>query len=423
MKILQILEESPSLDFTIPLFEFVDDKKNEILIFTTKPSYLNWFDHEPKKLFTNDKSIEFATSVDTLFFGSLLTRVIKYVCRNNRDNLNNLLSKILRKCINYFINNISNPVKYFEIFFDGLPDYVFIDTRNDFDNGKINKSIFKWIDQHSLKTIGVPVSSYTIEGTKWGPVTPFGKLEDNERPVKSFPLNYEYWMASEQRFVVEQLGDTPYKSVGYTGVDDKYIELIKNSENKNISNSFNILLNVRHFGTSRNFGPAAGKYIYEDILNFFITLKNCMEENNTHKFNLIIKPHYYVNFKNFHKILKKVGIKNYKFIRTSIYKSLENIDLVIGMHTSVNLISILYSKPTILFPQILTKKLMEQDLKSKNMYTKLNGYCENENEFTEKFKIFLDQNIRLKYSNEDKNHISKFFESSSIDKIMADLNL
>ena len=182
-------------------------------------------------------------------------------------------------------------------------------------------------------------------------------------------------------------------------------------------------MNVRHFGTSRNFGPAAGKYIYEDILNFFITLKNCMEENNTHKFNLIIKPHYYVNFKNFHKILKKVGIKNYKFIRTSIYKSLENIDLVIGMHTSVNLISILYSKPTILFPQILTKKLMEQDLKSKNMYTKLNGYCENENEFTEKFKIFLDQNIRLKYSNEDKNHISKFFESSSIDKIMADLNL
>tara|TARA_B100000609_G_C16894014_1_gene271142 strand:- start:112 stop:558 length:447 start_codon:yes stop_codon:yes gene_type:complete len=148
-----------------------------------------------------------------------------------------------------------------------------------------------------------------------------------------------------------------------------------------------------------------------------------MEENNTHKFNLIIKPHYYVNFKNFHKILKKVDIKNYKFIRTSIYQSLENIDLVIGMHTSVNLISILYSKPTILFPQILTKKLMEQDLKSKNMYTKLNGYCENENEFTEKFKIFLDQKIRLKYSNEDKNHIRKFFESSSIDKIMADLNL
>ena len=66
---------------------------------------------------------------------------------------------------------------------------------------------------------------------------------------------------------------------------------------------------------------------------------------------------------------------------------------------------------------------MEQDPKSKNMYTKLNGYCENENEFTEKFNMFLDQKIRQKYSNEDRNHISKFFESSSIDKIMADLNL
>ena len=284
MKILQILEESPSLDFTIPLFEFVDDKKNEILIFTTKPSYLNWFDHEPKKLFTNDKSIEFATSVDTLFFGSLLTRVIKYVCRNNRDNLNNLLSKILRKCINYFINNISNPVKYFEIFFDGLPDYVFIDTRNDFDNGKINKSIFKCIDQHSLKTIGVPVSSYTIEGTKWGPVTPFGKLEDNERPVKSFPLNYEYWMASEQRFVVEQLGDTPYKSVGYTGVDDKYIEEVELSRNWHWMWS-KFYFNKKHRGifTSSFLGLIS---LLGNFIRYFIYLLTFNKKRNIYKMRM-----------------------------------------------------------------------------------------------------------------------------------------
>jgi len=36
LRILQILEESPSLDFTIPIFEFIDNEKNQVLIFTAK---------------------------------------------------------------------------------------------------------------------------------------------------------------------------------------------------------------------------------------------------------------------------------------------------------------------------------------------------------------------------------------------------
>ena len=38
MKVLQIIEESPSLDFTLPIFDFLDTENNQILIFTTKPS-------------------------------------------------------------------------------------------------------------------------------------------------------------------------------------------------------------------------------------------------------------------------------------------------------------------------------------------------------------------------------------------------
>ena len=76
LKILQILEESPSLDFTIPIFEFIDNEKNQVLIFTTKPSYLNWFDHEPEKLLVKNKFISFATSVDTLFLNPILTQSI-----------------------------------------------------------------------------------------------------------------------------------------------------------------------------------------------------------------------------------------------------------------------------------------------------------------------------------------------------------
>lgn len=425
LKILQILEESPSLDFTIPIFEFIDNEKNQVLIFTAKPSYLNWFDHEPEKLLVKNKFISFATSVDTLFLNPILTKSIKKISKNNRDNLNNPMAKIFRKLVNYVINHYSNPIKYFDTFFNGLPDYVLIDTRNDLDIGKMNTKIFNWIEKNSIKTIGVPVSSYTIEGTKWGPITPFGKYDEKERPIKQFPSNYEFWMASNQKFVVEQLGDTLHRTVGYPGVDSKYIELIENEDSnyKAFENSINILLNVRHFGSDRNIGPAAGKYVYEDVLRFFENIKECIDENSDYDFQFIIKPHYYVNFKSFHRILKKVGIQNYKFKRTSIYHSFKNIDFVIGMHTSVNLISILFKKPTILFPQILTKELMKQDSKSEEMYKTLNGYCVDENNFKVNFKRFLDIEKRNNFSTQDFEHIRKFFQDNSIDKIIKILKL
>ena len=423
MKVLQIIEESPSLDFTLPIFDFVDTEKNQILIFTTKPSYLNWFDHEPEELLKKNKEISFATSVDTLFLSPAIAKIIKNLCKKSRDNINNPLEKILRKFLKYFINYYSNPVKYFEKFFNGLPDYVMIDTRNDLDNGKINHKIFEWVEHYSLKTIGVPVSLYTIEGVQWGPITPFGKYKENQRPIKKFPSNYEYWMGREQKYVINQLADITYKTVGYPGVDNIYIELYSDNPSSEIKKTLNVLLNVRHFGSSRKIGQGTGKYIYQDVHDFFKNLKDCISNYPEYEFRFLIKPHYYVNFKSFNKILKKVGITNYSFLRTSIYNSFKNIDFVIGMHTSVNLVSILFNKPTILYPQVLTQEFMKQDLKLKQMYIALNGFCTDIDEFKIKFESFLDKEKRTKLSTEDQKHIRSFFQDNSIENIIKDLKM
>ena len=117
------------------------------------------------------------------------------------------------------------------------------------------------------------------------------------------------------------------------------------------------------------------------------------------------------------------GIENYSFLRTSIYNSLKNIDFVIGMHTSVNLVSILFDKPTIIYPQVLTQEFMKQDLKSKQMYTTLNGFCADTDEFKIKFGSFLDKGKRIKLSTEDQKHLRSFFKDSSIDNIIKDLKM
>ena len=174
------------------------------------------------------------------------------------------------------------------------------------------------------------------------------------------------------------------------------------------SKEINLLVNIRHFGKNRNLGYGIGQYNIDDIILFFETLKECIDIESSKKFNLFIKPHYYVNFLDFDKILKDLGIKNYNFLKTSIYKALNNIDIVIGMHTSVNLITALSGYPTLLFPQVLSNNIKKDDIKTKKMYEGMIGYCNNEDEFKEKFRFFLDTENRTNISIKDKEHIRKF---------------
>ena len=417
MKILQLVEESPSLDFTVPIFEFLD-KEDKILVYSTKSSYEHWYDHDPINLLVNNKKVDFSTVIDSTKLSSFFKRILKLGTKNNRDNINNFFHRIINKLFNEIIDITSEPIDFFEDYFDGLPDLILIETRNDLKPNRVNKKIFNWINKNLIKTIGVPVSSYTLEGVKWSPIEPFGKSNLGYKPFNDFPKNYEYWLASKQPFVIEQLKETPHKIVGYPGVDSKWLNLFKYDHvGKNSSNEVNILLNIRHFGQKRNLEPAKGKYVYEDVFNFFYTLKTYIDSLDGIKVNLFIKPHYYVNFKSFEEIFNKLEIKNYEFLRTSIYNSLMNINFVIGLHSSVNLISTLAGIPTLLFPQVLTEKFKNEDSKTKTIYEGLQGYCKNEDEFKLKFELFLDKEKREEMLQKDKKHLRGFFEDGTIEDI------
>jgi len=66
---------------------------------------------------------------------------------------------------------------------------------------------------------------------------------------------------------------------------------------------------------------------------------------------------------------------------------------------------------------------MKQDSKSEEMYKTLNGYCVDENNFKVNFKRFLDIEKRNNFSTQDFEHIRKFFQDNSIDKIIKILKL
>ena len=74
MKILQIVEESPSLDFTIPIFDQIHEE-NEIIIFTIRPTYNYWFDHKPEKLFPENNTNVIVTGPDKELVGKVASEI------------------------------------------------------------------------------------------------------------------------------------------------------------------------------------------------------------------------------------------------------------------------------------------------------------------------------------------------------------
>tara|TARA_B100000029_G_scaffold516748_1_gene633631 strand:+ start:6764 stop:8032 length:1269 start_codon:yes stop_codon:yes gene_type:complete len=422
MNILQIVEESPSLDFSLPFLQFTDDD-SKVLVFSTKPSYKHWYEDTPDNLIFRDKNITFFTTLDTMNAPRIVKKILYKFTKKNRSNTDNFFEKVLRKICTAVINVFSKPNIFINEYFSGNPDVVLIETRNDLIPNKVNKDLFNWINKNNIKCIGIPNSAYTLESVKWSPITPFGKHNIKAAPFYKFPNNYEYWMTSSQPYVIEQLKEVPYRIVGYPGADTNWINLFRFDENRNIdSKEINLLLNIRHFGKNRNLGFGIGQYNIDDIKLFFNILKECIERENQIKFNLYIKPHYYVNFSDFEKILKDLEIKNFEFLKTSIYKALNNIDIVIGLHTSVNLISALSGYPTLLFPQVLTDNIKKDDIKTKNMYEGMRGYSENKDEFKEKFRFLLNNKNRIDFSKKDREHLREFFDDKSIENILSYLN-
>ena len=87
-------------------------------------------------------------------------------------------------------------------------------------------------------------------------------------------------MGSEQKYVINQLADITYKTVGYPGVDNIYIELYSDNPSSEIKKTLNVLLNVRHFGSSRKRGQGTGKQIVEYLLENCGIKEVCVNEQN-----------------------------------------------------------------------------------------------------------------------------------------------
>ena len=421
MKILQIVEESPSLDFTIPIFDQIHEE-NEIIIFTIRPTYNYWFDHKPEKLFPeNNTNVIFLDLIKISKFPRIVTKFFRLFVLNNRDNTNNFLSKSLRVFFTYLLDLSSDIQKIFDNFSDnGFPDIVMVDSRNDLKINNINKKLFTLINNKKIKTIGVPVSTYVREGWFF-PVNLFGTSSKLNFPFNKLPNKFEFWSTTYQPKTKDQLEKNQYRIVGYSGLNENWLSKWTGEKKENVK-EIKILLNIRHFDEDIGEQNKPGPYTADEVEKFFSFLSSLQEELKDYKIEFILKPHYYMNFESLNKLLINSKIKNTKTFRTSIYNSLKNVDIVVGLHTSVNIVTSAAKIPTILYPETQTKIIGETDKKTSEMYTSHPGYAESKEEFKNLFIKSLDIESRNKLGKECYLWSKKIFGDTSMKNIISQIN-
>ena len=412
MKILQIVEESPSLDFTLPIFNELN-QETEIIILSTRPTFNYWFDHNPDDLLPSKKeNIKFLDLISISKFPLIVKNIFFIFTKNNRNNTNNFLTKLLRKIFTYLLEARFNLDQVFTEFKQqGKPDLILIDSRNDLRTNKVFKDIFNFIHENEVKTIAVPVSTYVREGIEID-VDFFSQKKKRQYPFNVMPKNFEFWTTTEQPNYQKQLSTENYRVVGYSGLDNTWLKHFNKKESSEYE--INILINIKHFSKKIKSQNNPGPYSINEIEKFFDTLHSLEVNYPEYKFNFILKPHYYMNYKDLKKTLNRSKIKNYKILRTSIYKAINEIDIVIGLHTSVNIISSAAGIPTILYPETQMYIIGETDQKTIEMYKCHPGYTENIKEFEIIFKDSLNLTIRSKLGKDCLKWSKKFFNLDTI---------
>ena len=414
MKILQIVEESPSLDFTLPVFNELDND-TKIIILCSRPSYSYWFDHDPSKLLPKEKpNILFLDLISISQFRGLLKKLILKFTKNNRNNTNNFFTKSLRIIFTNILEKKFDFSLVLNSFDDEPIDLVLIDSRDDLRTNKIFKEVFDYIHTNNIKTIAVPVSTYVREGIEIS-VKPFNRSKNNTYPFNLLPSNFEFWTTTNQPNYFQQLKKQEYRMVGYSGLDKIWLDNF--TSNKKSVNELNILLNIKHFTKNLKIQTNPGPYASEEVFEFFLNLKKLELTFPDYKFNFVLKPHYYMNFNVLTELLVESKINNFRILRTSIYRAIENIDLAIGLHTSVNIICSAASIPTILYPETQMGIIGSTDPKTIEMYSSHPGFSDNVDHFYNLFQNCLDSDFRTNLGTKSSKWCKQYFETNVLKEI------
>ena len=233
------------------------------------------------------------------------------------------------------------------------------------------------------------------------------------------PQNFIHWIPFKE--------GTPWKAsktprnqfiyTGYPGFDDSWLRYLKSRAIltlKSVS-KINILYIIRRYVDKND--PIFKNLDYyildkEDVFNPLIALTNWARKNDL-KVSITVKPHPKNPIEQLNHDLTLVGLDEIKITNEPIYGTLNNIDFVISIHSTILFVPILYGIPTIVLNGTLHKKVINRWPVLKNLYNNLSFFVENHDDLENAFSYAINGIKNKHIIEKDIEHVYNYFDNNS----------
>lgn len=300
------------------------------------------------------------------------------------------------------------------------PDLVLFDNRSVTQfPGRDN--FYAWMYQHKVNVALLPHAPHLRD-----PVKEFCAFDENGESLPDF---CEFWVPLRFGEPWRQLPDkrAQFQVTGYPGLDSAWLEwcIRKEGEFKPVIKSgrkIRCLFVMRRYmpkGVVRP--PKLDPYIvdYEDVFDTLMALGRSFKDLRC-DIELILKPHPANNYSVLASDMQYSGFSDWRISHESIYALLPEVDVVVGLFSTVLLVPAMAGIPTLLVKTRLQDVVHSEWSLLEEMYTNMKYYVPTLDGLTAVVENALS-NIGSGHDAENLAHLRYYFPDNAVENILDNL--
>ncbi len=308
-----------------------------------------------------------------------------------------------------------------EVLLDEIaPDIILFDNRA-LTHFPGRDDFYAWMYKHKVKVALLPHAPHLRD-----PIREFCAFDEKGQSLPDF---CEFWVPMKFGEPWKQIPDrrSQFRITGYPGLDSLWLErCVSNGGVFNpcikSRNKVRCLFVLRRYipkGVDRP--PKLDPYIvdYEDVFDTLMALRRSFKELNQ-EVELILKPHPANNYSVLASDMMHFGFSDWRISHESIYALLAEVDMVVGLFSTVLLVPSMAGIPTVLIKTRLQEVVHSEWPLLESMYTNMQYYAPTLDGLTPVLEKALI-NIGSHHNSEDSVRLRRFFPDNATENVVSSL--
>lgn len=334
-----------------------------------------------------------------------------------------LFANLFQSAATFVENRVTTKIVNTEVILTRLnPDFVLFDNRS-MTHFPGREDLYAWMNRHRVKVALLPHAPHLRD-----PVREFCPFDEKGEMLPDF---CEFWVPFKFGEPWRMLSNRreQFQITGYPGLDSDWLKQCRRGfrEEKLLvrpAKKIRCLYVMRRYMPKGKVRPAnLDPYIvdYQDVFGPLTALAQSFSTLGR-EVEVILKPHPANNYSMLASDMSNSGFSEWSISHDPIYPILSEVDLVVGLFSTVLLIPAMAGIPTILIRTDLQDIVHSEWPLLEEVYTRLSYYVPSIENLTSTLDRALEQ-INLGVGNNDKSHLRCFFDDYSINEVLIRLKI